>query len=78
MDRTQKNIIEKRLKCKGSVTSWQAFIWYGITRLSAIIYCLRREGMDITTETITKRNRYGNTCTFAKYTLAKQRNGEIK
>lgn len=71
MDRTQKEIIRKRLEKEGSVTSWQAFVNYGITRLSAIIYDLRREGMDISSEIITKRNRYGNTCNFAKYTLAK-------
>lgn len=71
MDRTQKEIIKKRLQKEGSITSYEAFVRYGITRLSAIIYDLRREGMDISSEIITKRNRYGNTCNFAKYTLAK-------
>ena len=71
MDRTQKEIIRKCLQKEGSITSYKAFVRYGITRLSAIIYDLRREGMDISSEIITKRNRYGNTCNFAKYTLAK-------
>lgn len=71
MNKTQKEVIRKRLEKKGCITSYQAFIRYGITRLSAIIYDLRKEGMEISAETITKRNRYGNTCNFAKYTLAK-------
>ena len=69
MDRTQKEIVRKRLEKKKSITSYQAFVYYGITRLSAIIYDLRKEGYNIGSETITKKNRYGNVCNYAKYML---------
>ena len=66
---TQKGEIKRHLKDEGSVTSWDAFKEYGITRLSHIIYMLRREGWVIKTTDITKTNRYGNLVTFAKYSI---------
>lgn len=54
------------LKEHGSITSWEAIENYGATRLSAIIYNLRKDyiinGVD---ETFT--DRYGNTSKFTKY-----------
>lgn len=63
MEKMSKNDKVKNhlLKC-GSITSWQAIILYRATRLSAIIYSLRKSGMNIETEMVTKG---GNT--FAKY-----------
>ena len=53
----------------GGITSWEAFEWYGITRLSAIIFDLRKDGYPIENETICSKNRYGDPVHFAKYVL---------
>lgn len=65
---TQKQLIEKHLLEKGNITSWEAFEIYGITRLSHIIYVLRRK-YDIISVSTTKKNRYGHYCTYSTYTL---------
>ena len=65
---TQKQLIEKHLLEKGKITSWEAFEIYGITRLSHIIYVLRRK-YDIISVRTTKKNRYGHYCTYSTYTL---------
>lgn len=66
--KSQREEVIRHLEDEGAITSWEAFMEYGITRLSAIIYILRHEeGMDIETETVTKKNRYNNPVSFAKY-----------
>lgn len=65
---TQKQLIEKHLLEKGKITSWEAFEIYGVTRLSHIIYVLRRKYGIISVST-TKKNRYGHYCTYSTYTL---------
>lgn len=55
--------------CNPKKTSWQAFEWYGITRLSAIIFELRKDGYNIESETLKMKNRYGDPVHFAKYVL---------
>jgi len=62
----------KHLKTYGSITSIEAFEYYGITRLSGIIYRLRNEqDLEIITENKTKKNRHGNICNYAIYHLAR-------
>ena len=65
---TQKQLIEKHLLEKGKITSWEAFKIYGVTRLSHIIYILRRK-YDIISVSTTKKNRYGHYCTYSTYNL---------
>ena len=65
---TQKQLIEKHLLEKGKITSWEAFEIYGVTRLSHIIYILRKK-YDIINVSTTKKNRYGHYCTYSTYTL---------
>lgn len=65
---TQKQLIEKHLLEKGKITSWEAFEIYGVTRLSHIIYVLRKK-YDIISVSTTKKNRYGHYCTYSTYTL---------
>lgn len=68
--KTQQEEVIRHLEDTKSITSFQAFTEYGITRLSAIIYNLRHDlNWDIETGNVTKKNRYGNTVTFAKYTI---------
>jgi len=54
---------------KKSITSWEAITLYKATRLSAIIFILRKNGYGIATNDITSRDTNGNSCTFAKYIL---------
>ena len=68
---SQEEMIRKHLSKKGNINSWEAIKLYGCTRLSAQIYNLRSEGIDIKTEHVTKKNRYGYPVTFAKYILVK-------
>jgi uncharacterized DUF497 family protein len=44
---TKKELIRKHLKTHGSITTWEAIGHYRVTRLSGIIYELRREGLNI-------------------------------
>ena len=60
-------LVEEHLRTKGKITSWEAIERYGATRLSGIIYNLRKEGMNIITNDITGKDRFGNTSTFAEY-----------
>ena len=54
--------------CKGeTLTSYEAFKLFGCTRLSAIIFELRKSGYDIETFMIKRKNRYGETCEYAEY-----------
>lgn len=55
------------LMTEGSITAWEAIKEYGSTRLSAIVYELRKQGWNIESEMVTAKNRYGNPVTFARY-----------
>ena len=56
----------KHLQENGSITSWEAIEKYGATRISDIIYRLRKK-YDIATEDYEFTDRYGNKSTYAKY-----------
>jgi hypothetical protein len=47
----------------------EAFEKYGITRLSAVIFELRKLGHDIITYDMEGQNRYGEVTRYAKYVL---------
>lgn len=66
---TQEDVILKRLKDWGKISSFEAFLQYGITRLSAVIHRLRKEGYNIESVYKTTFNRLGNSVTYAIYTL---------
>ena len=68
METKQKNV-ENHLKNVGSITSWDAILSYGVTRLSHIIYVLRNKGWIIETNNVTKMDRSGHISTFAEYKL---------
>lgn len=53
----------------GSITSIEAIQKYGCTRLSARIYEYRALGYEIESDSMTVKNRYGNTATVAVYRL---------
>lgn len=65
---TQKEAVIKYMEDFGSISSMEAFKDLGVTRLSGIIYVLRRkEGYDIESEDETIKNRYGKNVTFSRY-----------
>lgn len=69
MKNTQTNIVLFHLIQHGSITSMEAFTDYGITRLSAAVFTLRKRGYDIDTTIEHSTNRYGRKVSYAKYIL---------
>lgn len=69
MGKSQTEDILRFMKENGSISSMDAFKEFGATRLSGIIWCLRKRGYDIETEIWTCTNRYGKKIDFAKYIL---------
>ena len=67
--KTQKDAVLTHLKQFQTITSLQAISEYGATRLSGIIFKLRKEGYNIGTLPFIKTNRFGNSVTLAKYYL---------
>lgn len=66
--KTNKTIeVLKHLKKYRSITSLDAYDLFGATRLSAIIFELRKM-YRINTKNETIEDRYGRPCTYAKYT----------
>ena len=65
--KTQRSEILRHLKEKGTLTSTEAIELYGATRLAAHIYALRKSGHDIETRDCLGKNRYDETCRYAKY-----------
>lgn len=68
---TQNERILRHMRDYGGITSREAFMEYGCTRLSARIKDLREAGHSIHATRETSLNRYGEHVSFARYTLAK-------
>ena len=67
---TQKMEVYEYMKEHGSITSMQAFR-LGITRLASRIHELRKDGFNISSETVKRKNRYGRVVKFYKYRFVK-------
>lgn len=65
---TQKQRIMRHLNDYGSITPGEAYTQYGIYRLSAVIFELRKKER-ITTTMVRTKNRYGEDVKYAKYIL---------
>lgn len=66
---TQKKVILKHFDTYKKITSWDAIMEYGITRLANVIFVLRNEGYIIESRNRTVYTRLGNATTIAEYTL---------
>lgn len=66
---TKTSEVLDHLKEHGSITSMEAIESYGATRLSAIIFNLRKKGYDIETVTVGMTDRYGHAANYGKYIL---------
>jgi hypothetical protein len=61
--------ILRHLEVYGSITSWEAIMEYGCTRLSQYIYLLRKKGYVIDDVVCKSVNRFGESNHFKKYYL---------
>lgn len=69
---TQTQAILNHLMSGKSITSMEAFERYGATRLSGLIFVLRKRGYHIISETKECTTRYGETAHYAEYRLIKE------
>lgn len=67
--KSQKSEVLKYMQTHKGITSIQAIEKFGATRLSDIIFRLRKEGYEIKAESVTTRNRYGHVTTYCRYSL---------
>lgn len=69
---TQREIILRNMEDCGSITSLEAIQEYGIMRLASRISDLKNAGYPIRREMVTRQNRYGDTVTFARYSISER------
>lgn len=69
MGMTQCDLVLRHLEDYGSITSAEAVTEYGIYRLASRISDLKRQGVVISREFVTGKNRYGDTINYARYYL---------
>lgn len=75
---TQEERVLQFMRDTGSITSWQAIQQFGITRLSAKIFNLRREGYEIINNMKFSKNRYGEPIHFVEYKLEGKKENKFK
>lgn len=66
---TQCDKILRHLQDYGSISQMDALREYGIMRLASRISDLKRRGYPVTREMVAGKNRYGETVTYARYSL---------
>lgn len=66
---SQRDVILNHLKEGKEITQLEATEKYGILRLGAIIFNLRKDGYNIHTTINYESNRYGNTSNYATYRM---------
>lgn len=66
---TQTEKILRHLKKFGSITPLEAMEEYGIMRLGARIWDLKKAGYEIRSQDVKGRNRFGEPTRFARYSL---------
>lgn len=64
------------IKKFGSISSMEAFQDLGTTRLSAVIFDLRKKGYPIASRTEKVKNRFGETVYFSRYFMLEDENGK--
>ena len=69
---TQCEQVIRHMEESGSITSLEAMQEYGIMRLASRITDLKKAGIPIHRDMISQKNRYGDTVTFARYSIAER------
>ena len=64
---SQANEVLKHLKRYGSITSLEAIKYFNATRLSAIIFSLRKRGYIINTVMLSGKTKYNRPSRYGKY-----------
>ena len=73
MGKQQQRVLDY-MRIFGSISSLEAFKDLGVTRLSAVIFELKRKGVAITSTTEYVKNRYGEPVHFSRYKVAQNEN----
>lgn len=68
MSKQQQRVLDYMLSF-GSISSLEAFRDLGVTRLSAVIFDLKRKGVAIRSTTESTTNRYGEPVHFSRYSV---------
>lgn len=66
---TQQERVLQYIRDFGSITRAEAMSELGIANLPAVILDIRKKGVQVLTNKIESKNRYGQKITYAKYTL---------
>lgn len=66
---TQKERVLEYMAGFGSISSMEAFVDLGITRLSAVIFDLKKAGHEIDMKYENGKNRFEEKTRYARYTL---------
>lgn len=69
---TQTERLAAYLKEHKSINPLDAWKHLGIYRLSATVFELRRKGMNIVTNRVNVKNKFGEKCNVANYTLTRK------
>jgi hypothetical protein len=64
---TQKEMILRHLQDYGNITTWEAIKEYGVTRISAVVFNLKKDGCNFDEEWVHTTNRYERPVSFKKY-----------
>ena len=71
---SQNRLILRHMQELGPISSYDSFLLYGCTRLSARIFDLKEQGHDIKSRMIVKKNSEGKTVHYFEYFIEKQKN----
>lgn len=66
---SQRQMVLDHMRTHGTITSIEAIELYGATRLSGLIYNLKKDGYNIHTELLKGSTRYGESCQYAQYSI---------
>lgn len=69
---TQSERIVRHLETFGSITSLEAMREYGIMRLASRVSDLKKDGLQVRTEFVRGKNRFGESTCYARYSLEKR------
>lgn len=67
---TQKQMVLDYIKQFGSISTYEAFVDLGITRLAARIWDIKEDGQEFDIDWVTKTNRFGDLVKFKRYRFA--------
>lgn len=69
MEKSKTNEVIKYLFRHGSITQMEAAKYFNLYRLGSVIHVLRKRGMNINTELIPFKSKYGTHGNYARYHL---------